>query len=256
MNELFKWLSENNIASIALILILLLIVSIYVIAFFQGREISFWPPKIGSKPNKIENKEENESFENNKLNSFGPIQKGSIVEGVSGKKYKIESNFYGGAAATLFKAINLPQDKVIIKLYWRGLRPSSSAWELFNREYRANEILVHRNIVKVLDRGLFSGYPFVVMEYLSGGTLRDLLDSHITIPGKEMLSIVGQIADAIDFAHSNGIIHNDIKPGNILFESNSNGRVAISDFGIAQILGAVEYAITAPSGGLRLADKL
>ena len=138
---------------------------------------------------------------------------------------------------------------MIIKFFWQGLIPNSSAWELFTREYRNNEILIHRNIVRILDRGKFSGYPFVAMEYFPGGTLRDFIHSRKIIPGIDIISIIGQISDAIDFAHSQGVIHNDLKPGNILFESDSRGRVAISDFGISQTLGAIEDHVTAPIGG-------
>jgi serine/threonine-protein kinase len=83
------------------------------------------------------------------------------------------------------------------------------------------------------------------MEYLGGGTLRDWLQSHDHIPGRDILAISGQIADAIDFAHAHGVVHRDIKPGNIMFESDPHGRVALGDFGIARILGAVERDITA-----------
>jgi serine/threonine protein kinase len=89
------------------------------------------------------------------------------------------------------------------------------------------------------------GYPFTIMEYLAGGTLRDWIRTHDRIPGQDIASIATQLADAIDYAHSRGVVHRDIKPGNILFESDPNGRVALSDFGIATLLGAVQRDITA-----------
>ncbi|MGH8651361.1 MAG: serine/threonine-protein kinase [Gammaproteobacteria bacterium] len=87
-----------------------------------------------------------------------------------------------------------------------------------------------------------------VIEYFGGGTLRDWLRTHDRLPGPDIVSVVSQVADAIDYAHSRGIIHRDVKPGNILFESDPHGRVALSDFGIAVILGAVERDITAAGG--------
>lgn len=176
------------------------------------------------------------------------IQKGSVLIPASGNKLIIESNFYGGANATLYRAKNASNEDVIVKVFWRGLMPGSPPWVLFSQEQRAAEILTHRNIVKPLDRGLHGGYPFIVMEYFGGGTLRDWLRTHDRIPGQDILALAGQLADAIDFAHSRGVVHRDIKPGNILFESDAHGRVALGDFGIARIFGAVERDMTAAGG--------
>lgn len=76
----------------------------------------------------------------------------------------------------------------------------------------------------------------------------ELIQSHDRIPGEDILSIASQVANAIDFAHSKGIIHRDVKPSNIFLESDAHGRVALGDFGIAKILGAVQRNITAAGG--------
>jgi serine/threonine-protein kinase len=254
MTDFFKWLSSNPIATnaftIAVSVIVISIVLIYVVAFFQGRSISFWPPNIGERPGKL--KEQNEDLrsttKSNKSDdpNFAPVvQRGMSLTTATGNKVIIGSNFYGGANATLYRAKYLNGDEVIVKLFWRGLMPGSPPFELFRQEQRAAEILVHRNIVTNLDRGLHGGYPFIVMEYFGGGTLRDWLRSHDRIPGQYILAIAGQVASAIDFAHSKGVVHRDIKPGNILFESDPHGRVALGDFGIARIFGAVQRDITA-----------
>jgi len=88
------------------------------------------------------------------------------------------------------------------------------------------------------------------MEYLGGVTLRDWIETHDRIVGPDILSIASQLADAIDYAHGRGIIHRDIKPGNVLFESDPQGRIALCDFGIASIMGAFGYAITAAGGDI------
>jgi serine/threonine-protein kinase len=255
MAEFFKLLSTNTHAALAVLIVGILIavtaVALYTIAFVQGRSISFWPPSIGSRPTSA-------STENSTLQpassesavkparSTNPIvDRGSVLQGASGKPYHVVTAIYGGASATLFKARDAQGNSVIAKLFWRGLAPNSSAWELFQREQRAAEILQHRNIVRTLDRGLQSGYPFTIVEYMAGGTLRDWLETHNRLPGPDVLSIASQLADAIDYAHANGVLHRDIKPGNILFESGPQGRVALNDFGIAAILGAFEYAISA-----------
>lgn len=264
MAEFFNWLSSNPIATTTVIVsfgfVITAITLIYVVAFFQGRSISFWPPSIGEKPNKSQGQKPETEREktqplskpqkedDDELHSNPIVQKGMTLKTASGQKLTIASNFYGGANATLYRAKNSQGENAIVKVFWRGLMPSSPAWELFGQEQRTAEILTHRNIVKIFDRGLQGGYPFVVMEYFAGGTLRDWLRTHDRIPGSDILAIAGQVADAIDFAHSRGVVHRDIKPGNILFESDPHNRVALGDFGIARIFGAVERDITAAGG--------
>jgi eukaryotic-like serine/threonine-protein kinase len=262
MDKIVDLLNQNSLVAIAFIIVVIAVVLMFVIAFFQGRAIEFWPPKIGEKPKSanlpkdavVSEKHDHHPSKNvDDRNVYSPssqllIGEGTKIRTASGEGIVIESDFYGGATATLFRAKKTTGEKVVVKVYWRGLMPNSLAWNIFSREFRASELLSHRNIIKLLDRGLHGGYPFVVMEFFRGGTLRDLLDAHDRIPGRDILSIASQVADAIDFAHSRGVIHRDIKPGNILFESDPHGRIVLSDFGIAKIFGAVEVNITAPSG--------
>jgi serine/threonine-protein kinase len=260
MDNLLKLFSTNPpaalILSLALLGIVLTVLILCAVAFAQGRSISFWPPAIGERPGaKLESGSEArgdkvlvESAPAEYSPSNPVVDRGAILQGSSGSVYRILSSVYGGANATLFKAHDQQGNAVIAKVYWRGLIPNSPPWELFKQEQRAAEILNHRNIVRMLDRGLRMGYPFTIVEYMGGGTLRDWLRTHDRMPGHDINSIAFQLADAIDYAHSRGVIHRDIKPGNILFESDPNGRVALSDFGIAAILGAAQRDITAAGG--------
>jgi len=261
MTDLFKLLSTGSPTALLItgaILVASVTVSIiYVVAFAQGRSISFWPPSIGEKPkdpaaSRIEPDSSNDPGSaptDGDGDSRSPVvDRGTLLRAASGKTYRVSSAFYGGANATLYKAEDPGGAPVMAKVYWRGLAPNSPPWELFNQEQRTAEILAHRNIVKTLDRGLRAGYPFTVIEYFAGGTLRDFMRTHDRLPGPDIVSVVSQVADAIDYAHSRGVIHRDVKPGNILFESDPYGRVALSDFGIAVILGAVERDITAVGG--------
>jgi hypothetical protein len=241
MTELLKFLSTNSPAALAFgvaVLILAVTVSVIcVVAFVQGRSISFWPPSIGERPKahallegKAEQDEEPFESRTSPPGSSSPVvSRNTTLQGASGITYRVTSGFYGGANATLYKADDQKGAAVIAKVYWRGLAPNSPPWELFQQEQRTAEILNHRNIVKTLDRGLRMGYPFTIIEYLGGGTLRDWLRVHDRLPGRDIASIASQLADAIDYAHSRGVIHRDIKPGNVLFESDPNGRVALSD---------------------------
>jgi hypothetical protein len=173
MTDFFKWLSSNPIATnaftIAVSVIVISIVLIYVVAFFQGRSISFWPPNIGERPSQL--KDQNEDLRaTTQLNksddpNFAPVvQRGMTLTTATGNKVIIGSNFYGGANATLYRAKYLNGNEVIVKLFWRGLMPGSPPFELFRQEQRAAEILLHRNIVTTLDRGLHAGQTHQIMK--------------------------------------------------------------------------------------------
>lgn len=224
----------------------------YLVAFLQGREVSFWPPKIGgnSLSKKVKSLERNE-LEDDATQppgfSLPVIRRGerAVVETdleistSGGKSIRIEDVIYGGTGTSIYRATMFPNKKVIIKFYWVGVEDSSqeSFLQQFKTEIRASEILKHRNIVKILDRGIYGKFPFIVMEYLAGGTLSDMLRSRDRIPGNSATNIALQLAEAIDFMHKNGVIHRDIKASNILFEKEDiNSRVVLGDFGLAKIL--------------------
>jgi tRNA A-37 threonylcarbamoyl transferase component Bud32 len=107
--------------------------------------------------------------------------------------------------------------------------------ERFLREAQALARLSHPNIVTVHDFGEAEGHYYLLMEYVDGVTLRQLLQSHKITP-EEALDIVPSICDALQFAHQQGIVHRDIKPENVLLDKQ--GRVKIADFGIAKLVGA------------------
>lgn len=258
MTEIISFLEGGSpialAVSVGLVLLSILASILYTVAFFQGRAISFWPPSIGERPQSTTSKTtENAKNEAQDEWDFGSTQnpivdRGTVLTSSSAKQYTVQSAFYGGSNATIFKVQDESSTDLIAKVYWNGLQPNSPPWEVFQKELSLAEKLQHRNIVKTLDRGLHSGYPYSIMEYLSGGTLRDWLRSHETMQGSDVLSIVSQVGAAIDFAHSRGVVHRDIKPGNILFEDGPSDRVSLSDFGIAATLGAVQRDITAIGG--------
>ena len=115
--------------------------------------------------------------------------------------------------------------------------------ERFTREARALARLNHPSIVAVHDYGEAAGYPYLIMEYVDGLTLRQLL-AHGKLAPEEALAIVPKICEALQFAHQKGIVHRDIKPENILVDKA--GQVKITDFGIAKMIapGAAEHSLT------------
>src|SRR5262245_14846269 len=104
--------------------------------------------------------------------------------------------------------------------------------ERFFREARAAGRLAHPGIVTIYDVAEQDGVPFLVMEYVAGRTLQSILEAE-RLPLDRVLDIGIQLADALDYAHRNGVIHRDIKPSNILITADSRAKIA--DFGIAKL---------------------
>lgn len=110
------------------------------------------------------------------------------------------------------------------------------AWpERFAREARALALLSHPNIVTVFDSGAKDGLYYLLMEFVAGTSLRNVIQARDTTPA-QALAIVGQLCDALQYAHEEGVVHRDIKPENILFDAR--GRVKIADFGLAKLAEA------------------
>jgi predicted Ser/Thr protein kinase len=141
---------------------------------------------------------------------------------------------HGGMGA-VYKAIHLRLDRVVaIKVLPPELAASDPAFgERFLREARALAKLQHPNLVVVYDFGEASGLFFIVMEYVEGPTLRQLIHSKSLSP-ERTLQILPQICSGLRYAHSQGLVHRDIKPDNILI--GDDGRVRITDFGLARLV--------------------
>ncbi len=104
--------------------------------------------------------------------------------------------------------------------------------ERFAREAKAMARLSHPNVVTVFESGVADGLPYLVMEYVDGVTLRDAMRAKKLTPA-EALKIIPQVCDALEYAHSQGVVHRDVKPENILLDKA--GRVKIADFGLAKL---------------------
>jgi serine/threonine protein kinase len=119
---------------------------------------------------------------------------------------------------------------------------SDLAHRMFVNEARSAGRLDHPNILKVFEAGETDGQPYMVMEYIDGGdTLRSYCKSDTLLPIKEVIRLIRQCADALDYAHRNGVLHRDIKPANIMLTRDGNAK--IGDFGIARRVGADQTQI-------------
>jgi serine/threonine protein kinase len=140
-----------------------------------------------------------------------------------------------GGMGVVYKARQPLLNRVVaLKILARDKEKDGLFAERFMREAQALARLNHPRIVTVHDFGEADGLYFLLMEYVDGLNLRQLLQSGRLQPA-EALAIVPQICDALQFAHNQGIVHRDIKPENILLDKQ--GRVKIADFGLAKLLG-------------------
>jgi TolB-like protein len=165
-------------------------------------------------------------------------------------RYTIERELGSGGMATVYLAHDLRHGRqVAIKV----LRPELAAVlgaERFLREIQIAAQLNHPHILGLIDSGTFpsedgdpKGRPYYVMPYVEGESLRSRLDREPQLPLEDALSIAREVADALGYAHSRGIVHRDIKPENILL---SGGHAVVADFGIARAIGT--------SGGTKLTE--
>jgi eukaryotic-like serine/threonine-protein kinase len=154
-------------------------------------------------------------------------------------RYRIERELGQGGMATVFLAEDLKHKrKVAIKV----LKPELAAVlgaERFVQEITTTAALQHPHILPLFDSGEADGFLFYVMPFIDGETLRTKLDRETQLDVDEAVKIATEVADALHYAHTQGVIHRDIKPENILLH---NGRPMVADFGIA-------LAVSAAAGG-------
>lgn len=155
--------------------------------------------------------------------------------------YKLVSVLGSGAMAKVYKAVQLSLDRpVAIKILPKRLSENSEYVKLFYKEGRAAAKLNHPNIVQAIDVGEAGGYHYFVMEYVEGHTLYDELSEGKVYSEEEALNILIQIGTALKHAHSQGLIHRDVKPKNIMI--SKDGIVKLADMGLARSTGDAEAA--------------
>ncbi|HEY8528908.1 MAG TPA: Stk1 family PASTA domain-containing Ser/Thr kinase [Paenibacillaceae bacterium] len=160
-----------------------------------------------------------------------------------GGRYEVIQRVGGGGMALVYKARDLLLDRFVAL---KVLRPQFAHDEefvrRFRREARSAASLSHPNIVGIYDVGQDGDDHYIVMEYVEGRTLNDLIRERAPFQPEEAVHIAVQICEALEHAHQNQIIHRDIKPHNILI--GKNGRVKVTDFGIARAVTAATITQT------------
>jgi CHASE2 domain-containing sensor protein len=169
---------------------------------------------------------------------------------VIGGKYRLEERLGEGALGVVHRAIHLGLERSFaIKLLKTAGAPSPDALARFRREALALGRLRHPHIVEVTDSGIdeAAGVPYLVMELLEGVPLSDVCRRQGPLPLAQALSLFEQIAEAIDAAHGAGILHRDLKPGNI-FVRAEDSRIKVLDFGLAELLDETAASSGRPRG--------
>lgn len=154
---------------------------------------------------------------------------GRLLDG----RYQVRSRIARGGMATVYLATDLRLERrVAIKVMHGHLADDSQYKARFIQEARSAARLAHPNVVNVYDQGQDAETAYLVMEYLPGITLRDLLVEHKVLTTVQAMDILEAVLSGLAAAHKNGIVHRDLKPENILLADD--GRIKISDFGLAR----------------------
>src|SRR4051812_46370188 len=152
---------------------------------------------------------------------------------VFANRYELgEAIGHGGMADVYLAHDRLLDRRVAVKVLSPQFASDPTNVERFRREAQAAAGLSHPHIVAVYDWGEEDGTSFIVMEYVPGQTLREILQTYGRLGPVDAARIAAEIADALSFAHVNGVVHRDVKPGNVLV--TPQGQVKVTDFGIAR----------------------
>ena len=182
---------------------------------------------------------------------------GDLAPGDQVAGYRIQQCIGRGGMAVVYRALDLRLGRqVALKVLAPDLGADEAFRLRFIRESRAAAGVDHPHIVPVYEAGESAGVLFIAMRYVSGGDVRSLIEAHGRLSPGRASAIASQVASALDTAHARGLVHRDVKPGNILLGQASNGldHVYLSDFGLSkhsvtsatltstgQFLGTLDY---------------
>ena len=150
-------------------------------------------------------------------------------------RYQVLEKLGEGAMATVYKAFDPSINReLVIKFLHANLCATEEYRQRFLREAKAAGMLSHPNIVTIFDVGEIESRPYIAMELLNGGPLDEMIPAGAELPLRDVLTLGIQIANALDYAHSKGIFHRDVKPANIIRLADGK-TVKLVDFGIAHV---------------------
>ena len=177
-----------------------------------------------------------------------------MVGEVLADRYEVEELVGAGGMSSVYRAHDRLLDrKVALKVMHQHFGEDPEYVERFRREARSVASLAHPNVVTVIDRGEQDGRQFIVFEYIDGENLKQLIQRRGAAPVKTALELAKQIAQALSFAHQQGLVHRDVKPQNVLL--NGDGTAKVTDFGIARSLD-VQHGMTQTGTVLGTSDYI
>jgi len=155
---------------------------------------------------------------------------------VFAERYKLEDFIGQGGMSLVYRAVDIRTGhSVAVKILKSEYNSDKEFLERFQREAQAASLMSHHNLVNLLDVGVEGEYRYLVLEYVNGNTLKDIIRQKGRINYQTAIQVAIRILSALQHAHDNGIIHRDIKPQNVLI--HSDGHVKVADFGIARMTG-------------------
>jgi serine/threonine protein kinase len=167
--------------------------------------------------------------------------------------YRLLSIIDHGGTSTIFRALDIHLHReVAVKIFAPREGHTEEFLRRFAREARVLAQLDHPQILPVYEYGEQNGKAYLVMPLMNGGSLRDRLRKQRIIPPAETVHLIGQVLTALQYAHDRGLIHRDIKPGNMLFKARSNekdgDRLYLSDFGLVKVLSSLQESMLIQDG--------
>jgi serine/threonine protein kinase/Flp pilus assembly protein TadD len=166
------------------------------------------------------------------VSGFLSLQAGSLF----GERYEILGVLGQGGMGAVYKARDRELDRLIaLKVIRPELATDPAILQRFKQELILSRNITHKNVVRIFDLGEAEGIRFISMEFVDGEDLRTILRRQKKFEPKEAIAVIEQVCRALDTAHSEGVIHRDLKPQNIM--RDKHGRIVVMDFGLARSLG-------------------
>lgn len=180
---------------------------------------------------------EDEDTDTVKLESYADFKDLAPLMGKIGEKYEVV-RFIGKGG---FSKVFLVRDKILdrkcaLKVLSPEVMNDPEMLERFKREAKLYAALEHPNIVPIYDVGIYNNIAYIIMKYIEGRTLKNIIKTYGSLPLEDIIQITRDILSALHYMHNKGVIHRDIKPANVIVEK-STGRAILADFGLAKKVG-------------------